>query len=228
MRRLAILTFLAAGPLLIACAASISTSPTSATSSAGALPTPASALIGRFVWQTDGRCGYRSLRPTQWPAVGSECGAYVLPGTQGQAHRLALQFYNYQVLDQQQAQAIQPGMWGMLPQYELFKRDSSLAGWTKGVEQMWKSMGIDSTLLSTLPQAKIYSTRGPSGSDLTIVALVIDQSQPLGLGLFASGAYANLDHIRSEHIWDDYMTMVNSLQAIRYDPANVTPALPGQ
>ena len=216
-RKIFILSIL--GLLLAACAAINSPTPTLLATSTDPIPTPASTLIEQFVWQTDGLCGYRMLRPERWAAADAECRAYVLPSSEGQTDQLILRVANYQVRAQQQTG-------GILAQYELFKQDPSLEGWTKGVEQMWQSNGIGFTLEDTLPRAKIYSLRSPGSSDIQIVALVADQEQALGLSLAASGEYANLERLRNEHLWDDFVTMVSSLGAINYDPSNIIPSLP--
>lgn len=207
------------GVFLTACGATNPPSPTLDTPGTEPIPTPASTLIEQFIWQADGLCGYRILRPEMWTASESECRAYVLPDAQDRNNQLMLRVANYQVRAQQQTE-------GILAQYELFKQNPSLEGWTKSVEQMWERNGIASTLEDTLPQAKIYSLRSPDSSDVQIIALAIDQEQPLVLSLNASGEYADLDRLRNEHLWDDFVAMVNSLSAINYDPGNVTPSLP--
>jgi hypothetical protein len=219
MRTIAIFILSILGLLLAACAAVNSPTPTLLATSTDPIPTPASTRIKQFVWQTDGLCGYRMLRPERWAAADAECRAYLLPGSKRQTDQLALRVANYQVLAQQQTE-------GIIAQYELFKQNPSLEGWTKGVEQMWQSNGIESTLEDTLPQAKIYSLPSPGSSDIQVVALTTNQEQPLVVGLNASGEYADLERLRNEHIWDDFVTMVNSLGAIDYDPNNVTPSLP--
>lgn len=221
MRTRRILTLLVLSLLLAACAATNLPTPTLVTSSTDSIPTPASTLIGQYVWQTDGLCGYRVLRPEGWDASESECRAYVPPDLRDRNNRLILRVANYQVLAQQQTE-------GIIAQYELFKQHPSLEGWTKGVEQMWESNGIESTLEDTLPQAKIYSVQSPGSSDIQVVALTTNQEQPLVVGLNASGEYADLERLRNEHLWDDFVTMVNILGAINYDPSNVTPSLPAR
>src|SRR5690606_7238400 len=114
------------------------------------------------VWQTDGLCGYRMLRPDIWTASESECRVYVPPDLQDRNNQVILRVANYQVMSQQQTE-------GILAQYELFKRDPSLEVWTEGVEQIWESNGLESSLEATLPQAKIYSLRSPGSSDIQII-----------------------------------------------------------
>lgn len=215
-RKILILSIL--GLFLAACAATNS-QPPSAVINADTIPTPASTIIEGFIWQTDGLCGYRILRPKMWIASESECRLYMLSGSQGQNNQLTLRVVNYQVLAQQQTA-------GIIAQYQLFKQDASLEGWTKGVEQMWQSNGIEFTLEETLPQAMIYSLQSPGSSDIQIAALAIDQQQPLALSLNASGENANLESLRNENLWDDFLTMVNSLSTVSYDPSNIVPSLP--
>ena len=207
MRTRTILSLSILSFLLVACA--VKNSP---------LPTPASTFIGQFIWQTDGVCGYRMLRPERWTASESECRAYVFPDSQGQDNQLIFRVANYEVFAQQTD--------GLIAQYELFEKDPSLSGWTKSVEQMWQSNGIESILEDTLPQAKIYSLHSPGSSDTQILALTIDQKQPLVLSLNATGEYADSEYLHSEHLWEDFVTMVKSLSAINYDPSNVAPSLP--
>jgi len=89
------------------------------------LPSPASAEIQAFVDQTDGACGYRMLRPQDWQPSQAECRSYAL--TTSAEDRLVLRVVNYQVIAQQLDGAT-------VAQYEAFKLDSSLEGWTAAVE----------------------------------------------------------------------------------------------
>lgn len=91
---------------------------------------------------------------------------------------------------------------------------------------MWLSNGIEFTLQDTLPHAKIYLVQSPGSSDVQMIALVIDQEQPLALSLNAAGEYADLERLRNEHLLDDFVTMVNSFSATSYDPGNIIPSLP--
>jgi hypothetical protein len=219
MRSRNILRLSILGLLLVACAEANSPTPTLFASRTDSIPTPASTLIEQFVWQTDGLCGYRMLRPDMWIAAESECRIYVPPDLQDRNNQVILRVANYQVMAQQQTE-------GILAPYELFKKDPSLEGWTKGVEQMWQSNGLESSLEAQLPRAKIYSLRSPGASDIQLIALAIDQDQPLVIGLNASGEYADLERLRNEHLWDDFVAMVNSVSAINYDPGDVVPSLP--
>jgi hypothetical protein len=159
------------------------------------------------------------LRPEKWQAEASECRWYAPPGSQDQADRLALRVSNYQVLAQQMSG-------GTIAQYEAFKQESSLEGWTSLIEHMWLQTNVAFTLEKMLPQARIYVLDPGTGDSLILAAQAVDQEQPLALGLYAYGAYADLARLRSQHVWDDFVTMVNSVRAVNYDPANVTPSLP--
>lgn len=185
------------------------------------IPTPSSKLIGSFIWQTDGTCGYRMLRPEGWEASQVECRLYKSQVGQNQADRLVLQAHNYQVMAQQMSS-------GILVQYELFKKNSTLNGWSQAIEQSWKSDGTQFTLLDMLPQAKVYSIVPPGSPDVQIVAFEIDENQPLGLGLTASGAYADLERLNGDGILNDFKAMLESLQALAYDPQNIVPPLNSQ
>ena len=110
----------------------------------------------------------------------------------------------------------------------LFEKDSSLEGWTTGIEQNWKSNGLEFTLLRTLPQAKIYLVKSPGSSDVQLVAFVVDKNQPLAVELTASGAYADLERLKHDGVVDDFATMLASAQAIPQDPQNVDPPLADQ
>jgi hypothetical protein len=181
-------------------------------------PTPASSLIGSFIWQTDGQYGYQMLRPAGWDAVnlGMERG-YNTPGFLDTADRVQLQAVNYE--------ALEPGPNGIVVQKTLWEQNPDLDAWTAGVQHAWTSNGIEFTLLHTLPRARIYLVRSSGGSETQIVALAVDHSQPLGAGLTASGAYNNLERLQEEGLVDDLIAMVESMRAIPYDPTNVDPPL---
>ena len=208
---------------LSACAGTTSSSTTSQ-SGAGAIPTPASSLVGSFVWQTDGVFGYRMLRPANWESTKPFDGRdYGIPGFQDKADRIMLRAINLQAYYKSGTSAT-----GTIAQLALFEKDPSLAGWTRGIEQMWKSNGLESTLLRALPQAKIYLVKSPGVSDVQLVAYAIDQNQPLAMMLTASGTYADLERLQKEGILDDFAAMVASAQAIPQDPQNVEPPLATQ
>ncbi len=218
MKRLLIL--LIVDLALSACAGSTSSSPT-IQSGEGVIPTPASSLVGSFVWQTDGLFGYRMLRPANWespkPGDGRDYGT---PGFQDKADRIMLRAINLKAYYKSAT-----GAAGVIAQLYLFEKDSSLEGWTKGIEQMWKSDGLESTLLRTLPQAKIYLVKTPGYPNVQLVAYAVDKNQPLGLELTASSAYANMERLQKEGILDDFAAMVASVQAIPQEPQNVDPPL---
>src|SRR5690554_6594805 len=119
MRSRNILRLSILGLLLVACAEANSPTPTLFASRTDSIPTPASTLIEQFVWQTDGLCGYRMLRPDMWIAAESECRIYVPPDLQDRNNQVILRVANYQVMAQQQTE-------GILAPYELFKKDPSL------------------------------------------------------------------------------------------------------
>jgi hypothetical protein len=106
-------------------------------------------------------------------------------------------------------------------QLALFEKDSSLEGWTKGIERMWKSNGLGFTLLRTLPQAKVYRVKTPGDANVQLVAFAVEHKQPLAMQLTASGGYADVERLQTEGVLDDFVTMVASVQAIPQDPQNI-------
>jgi hypothetical protein len=218
-----ILIFLIADLVLVACVPAASSTPTLRASEA-VVPTPTSLLVESFVWQTDGVFGYRMLRPAKWqPTAPFDGRSYGTPDFQNTADRIILKAINLKAYYKSGANAN-----GVIVQLDLFEKDSSLAGWTRGIEQMWKSNGIESILLRTLPQAKIYSVTSPDASDVRFVAYVVDKDQPLAVSLTASGIYADRDRLQKEGVVDDFVTVVTSAQAIPQDPHDVDPPLPRQ
>ncbi len=181
-----------------------------------AAPTPASKGIISYILQTDGVCGYRMLRPEEWKPSWQECRSYSLHSSA--EDKLELTVINYQVTAQQIKD-------GIVVQYALYEEDSSLEGWAKNVEKSWSNIGIQFTLLNTLPQAKVYLLGIPASTNLEIVALLINQNQPLGLSLIASGSYANLERLQKDGLVDDFLTMLESVEAIPYDPQNLDPVI---
>jgi len=215
------LILLIASVVLSACSGTTSLNPTPRPGE-DVIPTPVSSLVGTFVWQTDGLFGYRTLRPTNWESMNLiDSRTYGTPGFRAQADRIVLRVVNLQA-----HYKVGTTPTGLIATLSLFEQAPSLEGWTAGVEQMWKSDGIESTLLRTLPQAKIYAVKSPGSSDIQqIVAYAVDKDQPLSISLTASGAYADQEFLQREGILDDFAAMVASIQAIPQDPQNVAPLL---
>jgi hypothetical protein len=185
------------------------------------IPTPASSLVGTFIWQTDGPFGYRMLRPANWVSTKPLDGRYYgTPGFQDKTDRIVLRVINLQAYYKSGT-----GAHGVNAQLLLFEKDSSLEGWTKGIERMWKSNGLGFTLLRTLPQAKVYRVKTPGDANIQLVAFAVDHKQPLAMQLTASGVYADMERLQTEGVLDDFVTMVASVQAIPQDPQNIAPPL---
>ena len=179
------------------------------------IPKPASALIERFIWQSDGRFGYRMLRPVNWAPVDLGFG-------RGYTHTdpLELSALNYQVLQETQGSAE-----GAIAQWLIFQQNPTLEDWTTGNEKMWQQNGVEFSLEETLPRAKVYWIQVPGWDKIQLSALVVDQDQPMAIDLTAGGVYADADRLRNESILDDFITMVESLSAIPYSPEAVDPPL---
>lgn len=207
-----LLTLLSAAFLILAAC-----SPAGGNTTAGEpelIPTPASKEVKAFIWQTDGACGYRMLRPQDWQPSKTECRFYTFEPSADD--RLELRVVNYQVMAQQMEGA-------MISQHEAFKLDSTLEGWTAAVEQDWSSLGVEYTLLETLPQAKIYYLEKPE--PLELVALVIDQDQPLGISLAGYGSYTDVPSFKNGGLKSDFIYMVANLHAEAYDPEYIEPPI---
>ena len=181
-----------------------------AVSTATAAATP---LGGALTPQDDPGCGVRFLRPGEWVLLraSSDCASrfYAAPGSSTtKPDRLVLQAINYRVVAEQT-----PGGPGAIAQYWAFQRDSTLDGWSRQLERMWAGIYVTATLEYSTPDARVYALRPSTGNEIDLIGLKVDQGQPLALGLSAYGAYANMDRLRAEHIWDEYLDMVNSLAA---------------
>lgn len=221
-RRLAGAVALLAIVVAVALLAVIATRSTAGPGSA--TPTPHSSFISGFVEQTDGVAGYRMLRPTNWTALGGDPidgRVYLGPGPANIQQGIVISVVNLKV------SAASTGSGAGMAQWLLFQQNSSLAGWTSGIEAMWARDGETFTLLRTLPHAKIYVLSPAPGSGLLfLVAYAIDQGQPLVVQLQASGTEADLSRLEAQGVVDDFATMVGSITAIPADPLNVVPALP--
>jgi hypothetical protein len=191
----------------------------SAVSTATAAATP---MGGALTLQDDQDCGVRFLRPGEWVLVraSSDCASrfYAAPGSTGSADRLVLQPINYRVVDEQTA-----GGPGAVAQYAAFQQDSTLDGWTRRVERIWAGIYVTATLEYSAPDARVYAVQQSSVDEIDLVGLKVSQGQPLALMLEARGAFANLDRLRAEHIWDEFPAMVNSLSASGQTAPSGTP-----
>ncbi len=154
------------------------------------------------------------LRPQDWQPSKAECRSYTFKTSTDD--RLELRVVNYQVMAQQMEG-------GTIAQYEAFKLDSSLDGWAALVEQNWSGLGVEYTLLEALPQAKIYYLEKPE--PLELIALVIDQGQPLGISLAGYGSYTDVPSFKNGGLKSDFIYMVANLQSSAYNPETIEPPL---
>lgn len=186
------------------------------------VPTPSSALIDEFVWQEDGLYAYGMLRPLNWTAVDNKNSRlYLPPEMAGQVDRVSLEAVNLALL----ASQIDPAT-GINATYALFQADPSLEGWTKGLEQSWPNLGMQFSLEEELPDARVYLLQGP-GTDggLNLAAYIVREGEPFILGIQAVGSYADIDRLRREGLYDDFLIMVESLTPIPQDPEHIDPPL---
>ncbi len=186
------------------------------------IPTPSSSLIKGFIWQSDSLFGYRILRPENWDVMNaSDAREYGSDNFRISTDHITVRVVNLAVY--YKTASIPNGLNATL---SLFEQNPSLEGWTEGIEQNWKSLGIEFSLLSTLPQAKIFTVQSPGNLDLQILAFAVDENQPLGLELTASGIYANMEQLQKDGILDDYEVMVGSIKSIPTNPQIINPPLP--
>jgi hypothetical protein len=186
-------------------------------------PVATSAIVGSFVQQTDGAFGYGMLRPAGWNWIdtGADMGRSYRSPTSSSGGTVILMVNNLST-----ATHADPSQ-GIDVDWELFRTDSSLAGWTAGLERSMRSNQIEYTLLETLPNAKIYLTR--TIGSLALDAFVIDSGQPLLIALVGSAptfSLEPLDRLRADGLLADFTKMVESVRAIPKDPSNVSPPLP--
>jgi hypothetical protein len=182
-------------------------------------PAVASKIVGSLVWQTDGKYGYAMLRPANWSASDLSTGrGYVAPGTANGQLPMSLTAVNYLVLH--------PSANETIVERTLFEQNPSLNGWAGAMERVWRSIGGEVTLLRALPEARIYAVTMPDASELSLVALVVDGTQPIAVTLHASGSDADLTQLQQTGVFMDFVTIVESARQVPYDPQNVAPELP--
>ena len=184
------------------------------------IPSAHSALVGSFVWQMDSTYGYRMLVPSGWEAMdGTDRRLYLPPGSAGQPDRVVLTALNLKVVAERNTSPT-----GTIAQWALFEQDPTLEGWTEGVERLWTSIGMRYRLEQALPQAKIYQLTPSGQAGQTVLSgYVLDQGQPLVLGLEMYGAYAEEGYLRSSGLREDFTTMVASLDAVSTNLDHPTP-----
>jgi hypothetical protein len=186
--------------------------------SASGVPVAASKVVGSLVWQTDGRYGYSMLRPNDWSAIDLGTGrGYVAPTSADGQLPMSLTAVNYLTLN------AAPN--DILIQRTIFEKDPSLEGWTAGMERFWPTIGVTATLARTLPEAKIYALEAPETGELDLVAFVVDGDQPISVALYAHGSDADLAYLNRTGVMSDFVTIVESVRQVTYDPGNVKPQL---
>jgi len=83
------------------------------------------------------------------------------------------------------------------------------------MEQGWKNDGAEIALVGEYPQTRIYIVKSPlSPDELTLWALVVDEDQPLVITLTGRGQYTDLEQLRQDGIYNDFVTMVVSARAL--------------
>lgn len=190
--------------LLGACAQTPLSSSTVQPAGSGA-PTPASELIDSFVEETDTSYEFHLLRPAGWDSIDDGFGrAYSVPDLGVESDHLILRATNYRVTGERiRAQG------GTLTQYGLFEDHPDLESWSQGIERMWTGNGHDHERLESLENAAVYAVRLPN--ELLLVALKVDAGEPLSLALTGRGTYIDLERVRAEGLYADFLVMSESL-----------------
>jgi hypothetical protein len=192
-----------------------------------AIPAAKSADVGAFVWQTDGVYGYRMLRPAGWKmSEADDQRAYYPPAFPNLYPGLGLHAVNLKARS-----SFQSGSGGKGDMAARFEESPDLNGWAQSVEKMWRQYDGSPSFVRIAEQSDevIYMQAfdPPTSLGVTIVALKVVDGQPLVFALGTGGsAYPDLDTLRARGIWDDFLTMLASLQPIPADPANVVPPAP--
>ncbi|MEZ4731104.1 MAG: hypothetical protein R3E79_28620 [Caldilineaceae bacterium] len=180
---------------------------------------PVSQAIDRFRWQTDGAYGYRMLRPANWQPINlGDARGYYPPGSTGETDRLLLVARNLLALD--------PAL-NSVP-LTLFRDQPTIAAWAAALEASWQreTTPVKSyTLEETLPNARIYALQSSTPDQMQVVAYFVADGQPLVISLDTFGRYANVQRLRDEGIFTDFVTMVTSGTAVELDPQKITPPL---
>jgi hypothetical protein len=185
---------------------------------------PAGAL-GGFLSQTDGKFGYGMLRPAGWTSHDGSFARFYSDIPDGTRARLLLIAYNVGL-----AGSANRDPNGIVLEWDSFRRNPTLQGWTSDLERSWRHDQMPFALLETLPDAKVYRRAVlPDGTSASLVACAVDGGKPLIVGLSggaAQPAFEPLDRLRADGVLADFVSMVRSLHAIPADPANVSPSLP--
>lgn len=185
----------------------------------GSLPAAQSAAVNGFVWQTDGPYGYEMLRPAGWAMsdIGSN-RVFTAPGS-GEEEAPALQVLNLR------AKPIAETRWGIGAWRDKFEAASGLADWIARLDE-YDFKGVEK---ATLPEdltadAVIYV--GQTGTrQIQLMAFKVSEGQPLLVSLAGGAPAYDLDALKANGLWDDFLTMLRSAHAIPLDPQNVAPAL---
>ncbi len=186
---------------------------------------PSPSLISAYIEQTDGAFGYAMERPAGWQAtdLATEGRQYASPGFGTSDDWVTITVNNYQVA------AAKIGGNGTIAQWSLFQQDSSLVGWTAGIEQLWRTNSIEFARLDTWPDAVAYALPQPDFTSgvpqIQVAAFIVSDGQPLAVSLTGTGTYGTLDALRQDGLYDAFERMVKSARAIAEDPNIVNPPL---
>lgn len=199
-------------------------SPLSSESVQAEPPRPTSPTIEEFVEQADGEFGYQMLRPANWEPIhlGTGRGYRFAASTAGE-DRLLLTVGNLAVMA---AQA--PADTPVVPWVE-FQQSDSFEAWMQQREAAWTQVARSTDLsferYTTLPNGAVYLLLLPDQS-LQLIAYLLDDGHPLTVGLEGFGAYAQRSQVEESGLLTDFLTMLQSAQALEPDIERIDPPLP--
>jgi hypothetical protein len=184
---------------------------------------PAAAL-GGFMRQTDGKFGYEMLRPAGWTGHDGLFAGRIYSDVPDATRAWLLLFVSNLAVNSR----LHPDPDGGAIEWDVFRRNPNLEGWTTTLEQGWRHDRRPFAVVEASPGAKVYWAALPDGSQPSLVAYVVDGGQPLLVGLSGGAAHRSfepLGRLRTDGVLEDFIRMVGSLRAIPADPDNVSPAL---
>jgi hypothetical protein len=233
-RRLPSLSIIAAGAAVLVLAVAVwvvlrpgQPEPSRGVSGPEAVPAAQSAEVGAFIWQTDGAYGYRILRPADWfmqdlqDLDGSAMRPYYGNLTGEEGNGLSLMVANLHA----RSYVSSTYFTDLITQFDA---DPTLERLAEFIEQTASNDQSRLTRIDASSDAIIYLQRygGPTEEPTSLVGIKVVDGHPLLIHLGGDGKYMDLEEFRADPLWDDFLTMVASLQPIPVDPENVSPPAP--
>ncbi len=166
---------------------------------------PQSPSIDALDWFVDDKYGFAMLRPTNWESIDlGQSRGFIRPAEP----RYTLQAVNYAALPSPDPDPQHSSVGGAYPQLDLFRASPDLAGWAAGIERLWASNDVPFRAIASQPRTRIYALE-PDAEVLQVVALVVDDAQPITVALIAPDS--TIEGLRVDGLLDDFATMAESV-----------------